>query len=356
MLVSDNLYYIKSATRPTEMDTLEICPLPDWSRFLINLGYGLSSDGGVSKTVVALVLPSISFSAAMVCLGNISEQIGKGIYRRRNDNHAHFEMLKALPNATPVTYIKESGASYTGILVERDDSEHLAVQIVRKGKAQKNSVQTDLITVDRCHLVNILPDFNSVQLPATINTAKVHEQINQNYHDNQLLEDLFGKDNIEEFGNSSYVDNVVFTNQKKFKEELDISNFTGGKGESTSGSLSSIVRLQETGTYSGSYNTVTESRTLNKNTRQHFDGLFDISEDPLIIFEGAKGFTNWGSEVENSNSNVVVLLSRDEAAFYSATEKVNQWGRKRKNGTETTFKDIETQVPDCIEGVIFTRA
>lgn len=322
--------------------------MPVWADLMLRIGSALSAWEQSSKLVLALVLPTPTYSAALISTGSVLQRVDSGKYFRNTENLKRFSFLKSLPEGTPVKYW-DSGQEFIGKIAIAYHSDEIVVSINDAGNVNWKDGRCVSVKAATCNQVEV--DNREDSSKELFQNAVPVSSINQQ-EETIFVRNLVGRRNINSFEKFQHLSNVVISQKSKFLNEINAKVFSSVdqanqiKQENECG-LNTLLKIKTP--RSRVYNTELISSRLGKIHR------FENSSQPLVIFDGALAYNNWRGDVvrNETESNVVVLLSRQEARFQAACDGINAWSDRREKLIDPT--DLDLEIPQYIEHCIFTR-
>lgn len=281
--------------------------LPDWAHFYVTLGSFLScnEDAG-SRVVVGLALPVRTFSAVFCALGLIRSLALK---RQENVDQAatHFEYLLSLPVDTPVTY-RKGRTRYRGKLKPRPRQRELGIQV----ENERGGNTTIIITSPKAALRISPLDVEEIRLP-------MNQQGRQIRTATSFIEAFVPGGDAAAYLSRSSLDTLIVGRINLLKREICDTRFALDKA---TGSLQDVLRVRR---FLGSGEMYrSEICTSAGNRAPTFPGEM---VPHTVIFDGARGFLKWQSDMQDSHR--VVMLDRSDPEFDDAVNLLMQQSMSR---------------------------
>lgn len=275
--------------------------LPDWARFILEVGVRAASfDSSEARLVVAVALPTSAFAAALAAAGAVVALFER-IPAARDLTH-HFEYLASLPVGTPVT-LHERSVMVQGTLLGAaedpfDGRRRLRIQLpaeIRHVEA-RTSAKVQVI-----------------QNPGALSTRRRSLVRAPRF----LSFAAHGLDTAT-FCTTTRADCVIVGPKNSLKYELAGEKFGAGPAPGPyPGTLQELARTREFARPNDAYRSVVFSATPDPRHQELI-----VPEPAVAIFDGALAFNNWRSRWRESNCLIVLDRSsssaRDEAASINA--------------------------------------
>jgi hypothetical protein len=280
-------------------------PLPGWVKFYLKLGFSLSQNKRLdTRFVVALAVPTRAYASLLIAAGIV---YGKSQEKHKSIDHAHFEMLIALPDGSPV--------------VLRDKK--------RKYKAKKCGVQTYNgklligIQVDEgtTNTIKFIPaeDCEHVEIVSREPFRLPHSQKGHEITPPSLLvKALIGEIYVYDFFLHSCLEAVLIGPKNTLEEEMNAALATSKIDKfDCPGNLSDLIRVKEFQPPGTAFRSSILAAASRNNT-----SLTGDDTPCVIIFDGSHGFVKWRDYWRKFNW--VVILDETDPNFNYAVSQVNQ--------------------------------
>lgn len=297
--------------------------LPEWAEYFMSVGKHLAAaPQSDSRIVIAIVVPTRAFAAALVSLGMV---ISDAAARDRTSEAAHFEKLFDLPPGSRVIYRRKPGQALKGVLLEPEERDgKLWVQVQVHSKAGGGLTYC----IDESRALQVQPARHSGKLPK--------KQSGQNARfANAFVDRLLGEADPVQLGLRSKLVCALVGRKTALEHEIRRTPLAVhiNRHRYAEGVLQDILRVNRF---------VTENQS-------HRSGLVPVGSKPPsgeilgnvemgVVFDGALGFLKWG-EMWHSRHQIIIL-DRTEAYFDDAISAINaRFSQNRVDG--------ETVLPEC---------
>lgn len=301
--------------------------LSNWGKFFINLG-NLTCQMIAKKSglIIALAVPTRAFASVLISLGFIFTKL----HCFHDENYIIYsEYLKTLPLGTSVLLRSEVGRKYKGLfqgckningkLHFAIEYEHSSIRYVKNEESKRIEVLDSEVTLPK--------------------TQKGREIIPES----DFCKILLGDECTSILAEESNLEIAIIGPKKLLRNEAIDQEFV--TRTSQIGILQEILRIREFQSSNRSYRT----RVISDRNR-YVSAHSNISDPPLVIFDGALGFLKWRNYWKKSNW--IVILDRTEYQFDSAVEQINrEYIQNRKNDSNIEISNIE--IPFGIEVMVF---
>jgi hypothetical protein len=305
--------------------------LPEWTYFLIELGYELADipANEHNRHVAGLALPVRAFASSFVSLGvvsNRSQAVSKV-------NEAQVEYILNLPVGTSVYVRRDNNRKIKGVIESFADQDDSKCVIIRTSKNDVMRFPLDYyaarITVSKteARILNKFPSGWKVEVPS--NFVKCY----------------FGKETAQDYILDTSFDVLIVGTKSVVETEVCNTQFTcksspGAIG--VNGCLQEILRVREFLGTSKSYRV----RCISRSDTDPENSIAE-REPCVVVFDGAIAYLNhahrWG------HSHHIVLLDRTERQFIDAIDLINDAYTRRLDERPT----FQIKIPTSIEMMIF---
>jgi hypothetical protein len=275
-------------------------PLPGWARFMLAVGARAAIAGPEGRLVVALSLPVRGFAATLVGASTVVTAFRD--HPPVSDANAHFDHLASLPEGTAIAHHRANSVQQgrlLGVEVSPDD-DTLRVRI-------------QLRKEQRCLPIRLCTEIRVIDDPGTLKVTKRRLVKEPGF----LSHVLPGVD-IASLSATTRLDCVMVGVQHALAHELLAREFGAEVGDGIQeGNLQAIARARDVAGSTNAYRSAVIPASAE-------EGVAPLSAStPLVvIFDGARAFSNWRSRWPNSNW--VVLLDRGSPSAEEGAAAVNQ--------------------------------
>ncbi len=310
------------------------CPLPEWARFLLEVGEKMAALSATSekKPCCAVVVPIQDYAAALVALGAVSETA-----KRTHDVSidAHFNRLYELPKNAHVRVLE--GQKYRrGTIIGRENSLGARrIQIAMKWN--KGASAKKWFTPKECQRVQPISEGEA----ETVKSRNLRKLL----PNAPFVSGLLGTDDLTSFGMVSSLDCLAVTHPARFRREVS-ERFLGVRNSKGfhAGSVQDLLRVREYIQGTDAYHTVVVS-PMSREQKKPTNG----EQPPLVVFDGINGFLRRQKHYPDSGWVIIVDRSApnvDEAAAALTNEFIRR--------SDSLEPDWETTAPG-IEVACFWR-
>ncbi|MCL6477512.1 MAG: hypothetical protein K6T65_03775 [Peptococcaceae bacterium] len=304
--------------------------LPDWSSFLIKLGYVLATAGEQDKRLIAgLAVPARAYAACLTAAGAV---MGRALIPVNGPagEEEHFNNLCLLEYGTSLNYIRgnrKKKAIFAGVTTFNGE---LRIKIQTESK--EGGGLTELLNKKMALAVSVASD-GEVKLPKKQSGHKIVPR-------KAFLDNLLPGVDTNIFALFSRLDCVIVGPAALVRREVTDTRLAVRlrRGKFAEGTFQDLLRVRrflfEGKAYRTDVYSVNGSRQLRNGS----------TSPAVAIFDGALAFLKWRDMW--TGSNWVVLLDRTCPNFWEGAEALNQDFIKNR-----TLKNPELDLPPVTAGI-----
>ncbi|MFG1495176.1 hypothetical protein ABMA57_00995 [Saccharospirillum sp. HFRX-1] len=308
--------------------------LPSWAEYFVRVGKHIDLPSNIHESytnVIAIIVPTRAFGAALTCLGSVINNSQSQFYPLSKGDH--FEVLAGAPSGTPVLYFQSERKGMKGVL-KGSEKYHGLLYLRVQVQSEKGGSLTHLVDKNNSYRVQFSK--HSGELPSK--QKKTNSDLK-----NELINFLFWKDEdsgIKAFGKPSC---KIIGSKKRLENEVcktPLDFYVNGK-HYISGSLQDILRIDQFSTATQLHRSMLlPTDSFNKEV---------LNMKMTTVFDGALGFLNLSSSL--SGCNQVVILDRADNNFNDAIGAINS--RISQNSSSSEMALPECNPPPGVEVVAF---
>lgn len=303
--------------------------IPSWARFFITLGFHIARFESLeTNLVLSISVPSLSYVAPLVSLGFIvarSQLVSQ-------DYSQDVEILKNLPEGTPVFLRSKDNRKYSGVLLGYRSfcgDDYFVVQTDQKNATQRHVKFQDAGNIQ-------IRETESSSLPSSQKGREMPKA-------KPLLGSILGSEIAPTFVGFSRLEVLFVGEKRKLQEEVTTQKFACK--DKKAGVLQDILRVKQFQGKSHAYRSFILSNRAKQRRVQSV-----VGDPPLVIFDGSSGYLKWNHQWNNSNK--VIILSRTDTHYEPAIEQLIGNYIKRSSGNNIPKIPIG-EIPAGIEAMMF---
>jgi hypothetical protein len=272
-------------------------PLPEWARFLVNLGQLLAKfESAQDRIIASLVMPTRALAAALILVGVVIERSSSRV--TSIDSKAHFERLRRLPLGTPLIFFdngKRKRALFQGECINTGE---VCLRVQTQGYDKRGA--GGLV-----HFVNCRAAGQIFAAPADADWRLPKSQRGRAVlGSNSLLRLLLKGVDPYEFAATSRLEGAVLGVVRLIRSEVEQTRLAVTEKPWLTGTLQDVIRLRKFNS-SPADGYRSDILPIDRRTLPEID---NTTNPQVVIFDGSNSLIRWRHRWGKTNWCVILDL------------------------------------------------